>query len=67
MIPIKGILIMSRDDTNPGTLKDLLLHTSDKSLTFLLVSLAALLFVIYPFFAPRGFGQIFWMSSFPSS
>jgi hypothetical protein len=49
---------MSKNDTKRFKWTDLLLHTSDKSLSFLLVSLAVLMFVIYPFFSLGAFGQI---------
>ena len=37
---------------------DALFYKSDKSLSFLLVFLLLLVFVIYPFFPPRGFGKV---------
>ena len=37
---------------------DALLYKSDKSLSFLLVFLLLLIFVVYPFFPPGGFGKV---------
>ncbi|TDI34352.1 MAG: hypothetical protein E2P02_30550 [Acidobacteria bacterium] len=37
---------------------DALFYKSDKSLSFVLVFLLLLIFVVYPFFPPSGFGKV---------
>ena len=40
-----------------GWLEEVLLFRSDRALSFLLVFLVLLLFVVYPFFSPEGIGK----------